>query len=499
MVHMQAVQIMKRLKEQGKSERSISRETGHHRSTVNKYVNGGEVGYQRKKSYARPKAEAVNPLIEQWYQEDMKGPKKQKRTAQKMYDDLVKYHGYTGSYSTVKVLYRKIKGKSREVFVPRESEPGEYIEFDFGYIKACYKGKEVELCLHCYQLIYSNDIFVYVSESERQEALFYSHKLAFEYFDGIAQKVRYDNLSQAVKRILRGKLREESDHFRTFRELYGFEAEFCERGKGWQKGDVEGLVGYVRRNCFSPVPTISDLEECNRELSEWCKSLRAKRKVYGTVELVGERYEEERRCFRALPLKEIDVGIHAIAKANHYSLISVEGAFYSVPTRYAYHQVDIVITIKEVIASYKGEEIARHQRTDQKGRQIFDPLHYLSVYTEKPYTAINSKPIRQLPAIFRKFFECAYHKGYGTARECIKVLELLRSYSVEELGIAIEMAMSYEQYDVEGVKQVLIQLRHSSPRSERLDVSESSRLDVHVPHVALNRYNSLMQLGRECE
>jgi hypothetical protein len=79
------------------------------------------------------------------------------------------------------------------------------------------------------------------------------------------------------------------------------------------------------------------------------------------------------------------------------------------------------------------------------------------------------------------------------------VLELLRSYSVEELGIAIEMAMSYEQYDVEGVKQVLIQLRHSSPRSERLDVSESSRLDVHVPHVALNRYNSLMQLGRECE
>ncbi|GJQ48788.1 MAG: hypothetical protein HKUEN01_11740 [Candidatus Kuenenia stuttgartiensis] len=355
------------------------------------------------------------------------------------------------------------------------------------------------MCLHCYQLIYSNDIFVYVSESERQEALFYSHKLAFEYFDGIAQKVRYDNLSQAVKRILRGKLREESDHFRTFRELYGFEAEFCERGKGWQKRDVEGLVGYVRRNCFSPVPTIRDLEECNRELSEWCKSLRAKRKVYGTGELVGERYEEERRCFRALPLKEIDVGIHAIAKANHYSLISVEGAFYSVPTRYAYHQVDIVITIKEVIASYKGEEIARHQRTDQKGRQIFDPLHYLSVYTEKPYTAINSKPIRQLPAIFRKFFECAYHKGYGTARECIKVLELLRSYSVEELGIAIEMAMSYEQYDVEGVKQVLIQLRHSSPRSERLDVSESSRLDVHVPHVALNRYNSLMQLGRECE
>lgn len=493
MVHMQAIQIMNRLREQGKSERNISRETGHHRSTVNKYVNGGPVGYQRKKSYPKPKTESVRPLIEQWYQEDLKGPKKQRRTAQKMYDDLVAYHGFTGSYSTVKVACRGIRGKHREVFVPRETEPGEYIEFDFGYIKAWYKGEEVELCMHCYQLIYSNDIFVYVSESERQEALFYSHKLAFEYFDGIAQKVRYDNLTQVVKRVLRGKLREESDHFRTFRELYGFEAEFCERGKGWQKGDVEGLVGFVRRNYFSPMPTIRDLEECNRELSEWCKSLRVKRKVYGTEYFVGERYEEERKCFRALPSKKIDVGRHTTAKANHYSLVSVEGSFYSVPTRCAYHQVDIVITINEIIASYKGEEIARHRRSEQKGKQVFDPLHYLAVYLEKPHTAINSKPIRQLPVIFRKYFERAYHKGYGTVRECIKVLELLKRYSAEELGFAIEMAMSCEQYDSEGVKQILNQLRGSSPCSERLEVSESSRLDVHIPQVALNRYNSLMQ------
>jgi hypothetical protein len=291
--------------------------------------------------------------------------------------------------------------------------------------------------LHCYQLVYSNDIFVYVSEGECQEVMFHSHKLAFEHFGGIAQKVRYDNLSQAVKRVLRGKLREESDHFRTFRELYGFEAEFCERGKGWQKGDVEGLVGYARRNYFSPIPTIRDLEEYNHELSQWCRSLRTTRKVYGTGVLVGERYEEEQKRFRALPLHDVDVGIHTTALANHYSLVPVKGAFYSVPSRCAYHRVDIVITVREIIASYKGEEIARHQRTEQKGRQVFDPLHYISVYMQKPYAAINSKPIRQLPEVFSKFFERAYHKGYGTVRECIKVLELLKRYSVDELGFAI--------------------------------------------------------------
>ncbi len=496
MVHMQAVQIMKRLKEQGKSERDISRETGHHRSTVNKYVNGGNSGYKRKKPYARPKSDAVRPLIEQWYKDDLKGPKKQRRTAQKMYNDLVTHHGFTGSYSTVKVVYREIKGMSREVFVPRAQEPGEYIEFDFGYIKAKYKGEEVELCLHCYQLVYSNDIFVYVSEGERQEVMFHSHKLAFEHFGGIAQKVRYDNLSQAVKRVLRGKLREESDHFRTFRELYGFEAEFCERGKGWQKGDVEGLVGYARRNYFSPIPTIRNLEEYNQELSQWCRSLRTTRKVYATGVLVGERYEEEQKRFRALPLHDVDVGIHTTALANHYSLVPVKGAFYSVPSRCAYHRVDIVITVSEIIASYKGEEIARHQRTEQQGRQVFDPLHYISVYMQKPYTAINSKPIRQLPDVFSNFFERAYHKGYGTVRECIKVLELLKRYSVEELGYAIEMAMACELYDPEGVKQILVQLQSRSSRSERLEVAENPRLDVHVPQIALSRYNSLMQPGR---
>lgn len=493
MVHVEVIKIITRFTGQGKSIRAISRETGHHRSTVSKYVNGTLAKYNRRKICESPVSETARPLIETWYKDDMRGPKKQRRTAQKMYADLVSHYGYKGSYSTVKVLYRKIKGETREVFVPRATVPGEYMEFDFGYIKVLYGGEEIELSMHCYQLICSNDIFVYVSQSEKQESMFYSHKLAFEHFEGVPQKVRYDNLSQAVKRVLRGRLRDENGSFRTFRDLYGFQAEFCERNKGWQKGDVEGLVGYIRRNYFSPVPTITDLDEVNKELSLWCKGLREKRKVYGTQKSVGECYEDEKRQMQSLPSGQIEVGRHTTAKANHYSLISVDNVFYSVPSVCAYQQVDVLITIKEVIVTFKLQEVARHQRSFENGTQIFDPLHYLPVYLEKPYTVVNSKPIRQLPEIFSRFFERAYHKGYGTVKECIKLLELLREYSIEELKLAIEMAMLYETYNPAGIKQILIQLTNIPPRVKRLDAAPNSRIEVNVPQVELERYNTLLQ------
>ncbi len=493
MLEMSIINILKKFEGQEKSIREISKATGYHRETITKYLKGEDSGYHREIEYSSPVSDFARPLLESWYKEDLSGPRKQRRTGQKMYTDLLKEYKFKGSYATIKKLLQEIRGKYKEVFVPRENIPGEYIEFDFGYIKGWYEEELIELCIHCYQLIYSNDIFVYVSKRESQEEMFYSHKLAFKNFGGVPHKVRYDNLRQAVKRILRGKLREENYNFRCFREAYGFEAEFCERAKGWQKGDVEGLVGYVRRNYFSPIPKIKDLEEVNQNLSEWCRGLRNSRKVYGTDKLVGELYLLEKE--NLLPFKDIEVGKRSTGEVNHYSLVSIDSGFYSVPSEYAYKKVDVLVTSKEVIISNKKEEIARHKRTFEKGKQVFNPLHYLPVFLKKPYTVINSKPIRQLPEVFSKFFEYAYQKGYGTVKECIKVLELLREYSLEELKGAIEIAISYETYNSEGVKQILIQLTTTQPFIEKLVIAEDSHLKVTINNVDINRYNHLMQVG----
>src|SRR3990170_1853950 len=87
-----------------------------------------------------------------------------------------------------------------------------------------------------------------------QQAFLEAHELAFGYFGGVFRKVRYDNMKSAVKKILRGYQREETARFIAFRSHWGFGAEFCNPGRGNEKGGVEAEVGYFRRNHWTPVP-----------------------------------------------------------------------------------------------------------------------------------------------------------------------------------------------------------------------------------------------------
>ena len=96
-----------------------------------------------------------------------------------------------------------------------------------------------------------------------QQAFLEAHELAFGYFGGVFRRLRYDNLKSAVKKILRGHQREETERLIAFRSHWGFQTEFCNPARGNEKGGVEGEVGYFRRNHLVPVPRVADLAELN--------------------------------------------------------------------------------------------------------------------------------------------------------------------------------------------------------------------------------------------
>ena len=104
-----------------------------------------------------------------------------------------------------------------------------------------------------------------------QQAFLEAQQLAFHYFGGVFRKLRYDNLTSAVKKILLGYRREESERFLLFRSHWQFEASFCNPGRGNEKGGVEGEVGYLRRNHLVPVPRFASLEAFNEWLLEECQ------------------------------------------------------------------------------------------------------------------------------------------------------------------------------------------------------------------------------------
>ena len=78
----------------------------------------------------------------------------------------------------------------------------------------------------------------------------------------------YDNTSIAVKEITGDGERKPTEEFSRLKSHYLFEAKFGRPAKGNDKGNVEGLVGYARRNFMVPVPRAASWEELNAQLAE---------------------------------------------------------------------------------------------------------------------------------------------------------------------------------------------------------------------------------------
>ena len=79
-----------------------------------------------------------------------------------------------------------------------------------------------------------------------QQAFLEGHELAFSCFGGVFRKLRYDNLTSAVRKILRGSRLEQTARFVAFRSHWRFEAEFCTPAEAHEKGGIEGEAGYHR-------------------------------------------------------------------------------------------------------------------------------------------------------------------------------------------------------------------------------------------------------------
>ena len=120
---------------------------------------------------------------------------------------------------------------------------------------------------------FSGAAFSMASPVETQQAFLEGHALAFEWFGGVFGEVRYDNLGSAVKKVLSGRRRVETDRFVAMRSHYLFDSIFTTPGieGAHEKGGVEGEVGRLRRNHLVPVPAVGSIAQLNRLLVDACE------------------------------------------------------------------------------------------------------------------------------------------------------------------------------------------------------------------------------------
>ncbi|MHB0664042.1 transposase [Roseomonas mucosa] len=159
-----------------------------------------------------------------------------------------------------------------------------------------------------------------------------AHERAFAYFNGIFRLLRYDNLSSAVRKILRGHEREETVRFIAFRSHLRFAAEFCNPARGNEKGGVEGEVGYFRRNHLVPVPAVADLEVFNALLLSGCREDEGRR-IDGREQTVGAAMAIERDHLLAPAAEGFELADTVFCLVDKQGCVTVRTDFYSVPVK----------------------------------------------------------------------------------------------------------------------------------------------------------------------
>ena len=299
---------------QGKSQRAAARHFGLSRNTVAKLLEEEpapkERRYQRQKVTPKtPVRDIALPHIEGWLKENawlQRWAPKQRWTAHRMWVELGKL-GIPIAESTVRLFVQELRKPMKPAYVPLDFAPGERAEFDFGEATVKLGGQLVKVPFLAGRLRFSGAMFVECFPTQRQEAFLLGQRHAFEFWGGVPRMAVYDNLKPAVIQVLQGHSRREHDVFLHFHSVYRFEALFANVHAGWEKGSVENLVGYARRNYLVPLPEGTDLELINADLRSTCLTDQ-QRIMAGRTDPIAARLAIERTKLGPLPPHPPEVG-----------------------------------------------------------------------------------------------------------------------------------------------------------------------------------------------
>lgn len=437
----------------GKAIRELSREYGHHRDTIRKILAGVAPEYRRQKEPVHPVMDAYRAVIDAWLEKDLKAPVKQRHTAKKIHARLKAEHGFTGAESTVRGFVRERKAAlgmlNSRAAIPLDPEAAREAEVDWGTAFVEIAGVLMQVKLFCMRSRFSGRIFVRAYPGERQEMFFDGHIAAFAYFCGVFPVIVYDNLKAAIKVVFRGRRRTEQRKFIEFRAFYTFDSRFCNVASGNEKGGVEGLVKYCRRNFLVPIPSFANFDELNRHLLEQCM-LHDAHVTDGRADrrTIGEKHKEERTRLLPLPASEYENVKHLTAKVNKYQLVHVDRNKYSVPTRHVGQKVHVHVGAW-TIELYDGLSlIASHARRFGDGGWCIEPLHYLDLIGQRIASFDSARPIRKWrkdwPAEYEEMLRRLVGRLGDTKgkREFVSILQLHRKHEAAAIEAAVKDALA---------------------------------------------------------
>lgn len=444
------------------------------------------------------------PIIDQWLTDDLTAPRKQRHTGHRVWERLVDEYQATASERAVRKYVKEEKERigcnEIEVMVPQQHPLGFEAEVDFGAISFYLAGVLTVGEMFVMRLSASGKAFRRAYLHEAQEVFFDGHVRAFDTFGGVPTRIRYDNLTPAVVKVLKGRDRVENDRFTALRSHHGFDSFFCQPGEdgAHEKGGVEGEIGRFRRRRFVPVPHVETMEELNDLLDDIVESDDA-RHIAQRFLTVSEHFQLETMMLQPLPVDVFDCRLLLICRVDTKSRVCVRQCFYSVPVRYAGRKLDVRLGAERVQVFDGAKVIADHARAVGKGVETLALDHYLEILVRKPGAMPNATALARAKAagvftpVHQRFWDAA-RKCHGDRQGTVAMIEVLllhRQLPATAVLAGITAALKVGSLDP---AVVAIEARKSGQTGGAVVIPISEHLArFDRPNPVLNHYDNLLE------
>ena len=479
----------------------VAKKLGVHRRMVREAIASAQPRPRKPNRRRAWKIDSVRERIDGILTADRQAPRKQRHTAHRIWQRLLaEVPGCDVRERTVRQYVQRRKRELglevRETFVPQSYVWGVEAQVDWYEAFADIAGERQKQYVFCMRSMASGAAFHRAFPRATQQAFLEAHEHAFAYFGGVFRTLRYDNLSSAVKKILRGYRREETARFVAFRSHWRFQAEFCTPGEAHEKGGVEGEGGYFRRNHWVPVPAAPDLDGLNVQLLAACQQ-DEQRIIAGRERKIGEAMRIEREHLLPQVSERFDLAEISFPLVDSQGCVRVRTNRYSVPAP-AGTRVEAKVHAAFVEIWRSGDLAARHKRSYDRQQQILNLEHYLDVLQRKPGALAGSKPLEQQrraglwPASFDVIWQSLVerHGRPNGTRQMIELLKLGKVHGRVKLEQAVERALSLGSCDVAAVGHLLTADTLRRPRCEPMELGSLERYERPLP--VMNNYDELL-------
>lgn len=459
--------------EQGKNLTEIASETRLNWKTVKKYVDKVDFSNPPPTSGSRAahgsKLDPYKPTIDKWLTGDKKLPRKQRHTAKRVFRRLQKETtDFNCSYRLVAEYVAEKKKQLRlnkqEGYIPLIHRPGE-AQADFGtadFIEngRYYKGRKYLVL----SFPYSNGAYLQLNYGENLECLLEGLQAIFEHIGGVPTEIWFDNTRAIVTEIFKGGGRTINERFTRFAEHYRFKPVFMNPESGWEKGNVENKVGYLRRNELVPIPEFPVLAEKNKELLRACDQ-DMEREHYDKGRTIAELFCEDRAALIPVPSVPFETAKYDNATTDKYGRFTLDKGQhrYSASPDFCDSEVMLRITSSEVkVMDADMHEIVSHRRLYGAGEpESMNWLPYLKYIARKPRSLFSSGIYEIMPPSMQKYMRTCESADRG---RILKVLsELTDRTGFESALHTVDEAIRYQANDPESLKSLYRRLYADVP------------------------------------